>query len=156
MTIPIPNMTPKQQARFWAKVDVRGPDDCWPWMRGGSKGYGQLGIDGGVFYAHRIAMALDDRDPCGLFACHACDNPACCNPSHLFAGTHADNMADMIAKSRQDAPRGEAHGSAKLTEPDIRAIRADPRPNRVIAADYGVSHVNVHYIKRRKIWDQVA
>lgn len=156
MAKPIPELTPKQQARFWSRVDVRGPDDCWPWLRGGSKGYGQFGIASGAFYAHRIAMALYGRDPVELFACHTCDNRPCCNPAHLFAGNHADNMADMIAKSRQDAPQGETHGMAKLNDADIPAIRADPRTHRAIAADYGVSSVTVHHIKRRKTWRHVA
>ena len=156
MTRPIPELTDKQQARFWRNVDKRGPDDCWPWIGGlGSTGYGRFGIGNGVhFLSHRISMALDGRDPLELNACHHCDNRPCCNPAHLFAGTHLDNSVDKYAKGR--GVRGETQGLSKLTEDDVRAIRADPRKLVAIAADYGVSFSSISYIKLRKTWMHVA
>lgn len=165
-------MTAKDIARFLAKVDVRGPEDCWNWTASLSeKGYGQFGIRCSVFIASRVSMAIDGRDPLHLQACHRCDNPACVNPKHLFAGTMADNMRDRDAKSRRVAPNGDGHYSrlnpsllargeriatAKLTADVIPLIRADCRLQREIANDYGVSVDLVYKIKRRMLWAHVA
>lgn len=90
---------------FWSKVDRSGgPDACWPWtMARLPRGYGVLAYQQRQTYSHRVAYLLDsgfipDNVP---FVCHTCDNPPCCNPDHLWLGTHADNMADMVAKGRE-------------------------------------------------------
>lgn len=142
-------------ARFWERVDVRGPDECWPW-KGHARGRGGSGgmiFEGEPRYAHQIAFRLTN----GYWAPylrHSCDNPPCCNPAHLLEGTHDDNMADMVARGR--ASHGERHWFAKLTDADIRAIRADPRSNRKIAADYGIDPSLISGIKNRKTWRHVA
>lgn len=160
MIKPIPILSDSDKARFWAKVDVRGPDECWNWTVYTNKaGYGTFRIGGRVgamFLANRIAMALDGRDPGDLHALHTCDNPPCVNPAHLFAGTIADNAADRMAKGRNNAPKGERNGLAKLTDSDIRAIRTDPRFHHLIAPDYAVSRATIGHVKRRKIWRHVA
>lgn len=88
---------------------------------------------------------------------HECDNPECCNPRHLLLGTNDDNMADMVAKGRaaRRNQRGELNARARLTENDIRAIRADPRPNTHVAPDYGITHSMVSRIRLRKSWAHV-
>jgi hypothetical protein len=77
------------EERFWAKVDKSGgPSACWLWTASTNKGYGQLEIDGRPEGAHRIAYKLSIGPiPNGLSVCHSCDNPPCCNPSHLFLGS---------------------------------------------------------------------
>lgn len=155
MTKPIPELTPEQQARFWAKVDMRGPDGCWPWTASKYKnGYGQFGVGRQLATcAHRIAATLSGINVLGLVVMHSCDNPSCVNPSHLSAGTQRDNLADMRAKGRGSV--GETVGRGKLTASDIPIIRADPRLQWEIAADYGIAQTMVSMIKRRVSWAHV-
>lgn len=89
------------EERFWEKVQILGPDDCWEWTASlTTKGYGQLCKDGKTQRAHRVAYALFVKDPGELQVLHTCDNPPCCNPRHLFIGTTQDNTADMRTKGR--------------------------------------------------------
>ena len=86
--------------QFWARVDTSGgPDACWPWQGARlPRGYGKMT---GAGYAHRIAWELENGPvPAGMYVCHHCDNPPCCNPAHLFTGDAAANNADMDAKGR--------------------------------------------------------
>ena len=67
-----------------------------------SNGYGQISINDKTHLAHRVAFEQAHGPiPKGLVICHRCDNPSCCNPEHLFLGTHADNVADKVSKGRQ-------------------------------------------------------
>jgi DNA invertase Pin-like site-specific DNA recombinase len=83
---------------------------------------------------------------------HRCDVRHCVNPDHLFLGTQADNMADMVEKGRERHPVGIAHGRAKLTEQDVYIIRAAPGSQQAIADQYGVKQTTISSIKRRRIW----
>ena len=98
----IPEISPVDKERFLQRVDVRGPDECWPFKSRTSPGkHGVFWANGKSHGAHRIAYAVaygPIRD--GLFVCHHCDNPPCCNPSHLFLGSARDNARDAISKGR--------------------------------------------------------
>lgn len=147
--------------RFWSKVDKtpgHGPNgDCWPWI--GAllpDGYGHFRDGRKVRPAHVVSYEMENGPlPPGMNGLHSCDYRRCVNPGHIFAGTHQDNMNDMVAKGRGAAPKGEAHHDAKLTEDQVRAIRDDPRPNTVIAAELGVTKGAIWLIKARRNWRHV-
>jgi len=88
--------------RFWSRVEMSGPDDCWNWVAGKtSAGYGHLRAERRWFYAHRVSYQLTFGEiPDRAVICHRCDNPGCVNPSHLFAGSQLDNMEDRDRKGR--------------------------------------------------------
>ena len=151
-------------SRFWEKIDMHGPDDCWLWQAHcTAQGYGVIMVgsrkDGTrrTVRAHRLAYELAVGPIlAGLCVLHNCDNPTCVNPSHLYAGTQRDNMRDCYARGRQgERPRGENHGRAKLTDEDVLAIRTDSRTQVVISADYDIGPAEVGRIKRRKTWAHV-
>lgn len=98
------------QARFWAKVDRRGPDDCWEWLGGrGSTDntYGRASISHNVTRpAHQVAWEIRNGRPFpeGKVACHSCDNPICVNPAHIWPGSQAENLLDCRMKGRTNNP----------------------------------------------------
>ena len=148
-------------ARFWAKVNVAGPDDCWEWTASKTmKGYGQFGVYGGSPKgAHRVAWEMEVGPiPEGLFVCHHCDNPGCVNPAHLFVGSPSDNMRDCVTKGRHRSPNnmGAANGRAKLTNAQVLAIRADTRVQVAVAAEFGVCQQMVSRIRAEKSWGHLA
>lgn len=103
---------------FWSCVDRSGgPDSCWPWLRTRDKnGYGIYHVNGRPIRAPRFVLVYAERTMADLklWALHRCDNPPCCNPAHLFAGTAQDNMDDMWAKGR--GADGDRHWSHKYPD----------------------------------------
>lgn len=74
---------------------------CWLYTKLIMKGYGHINIKGIKVPAHRISYELHNGEiPSGLYICHKCDIRSCVNPSHLFTGTHLDNMRDMAEKNK--------------------------------------------------------
>lgn len=121
-------------------------------------GYIQLSSGGRRDLAHRMAWAeANGPIPPGMLVCHRCDNPPCCRPDHLFLGTPADNMADMVAKGRGRAQfgRGEEHPSAKLNADLVREIRgrlANGETQQSIADAYGVTLTAISAIALGRNW----
>lgn len=116
--------------RFWVKVRKASDNECWEWTAcvHTASGYGRIQIMKAgrwfVEYAHRVSWRLHYGEiPEGLCVCHHCDNPPCVNPHHLFLGAAVDNAADRDRKGRHNAPRGEQHYKAKLTEDQVIEIR---------------------------------
>jgi hypothetical protein len=148
------------ETRFWAKVDQRGPDECWPWAGAKTRpwGYGRININGKVEHANRVAYTLArGAIPADKIVCHSCDNPGCCNPNHLWLGTHRENAEDRDAKGRRRlAPqRGDDHPTRKLCSDDVRRIRASVRPNRELAEQYGVTTTQIRNILSGRHWRHV-
>lgn len=155
----VPEMTPEQIDRFWAKVNIGGPDECWEWTAGVTRnGYGQFNLKPRLFYARRIAFLLgQQKQPTGLLVCHKCDNRLCCNPSHLFLGTHSDNMSDCASKGRLNTTdrHGELHSRARLSEKDIHEIRKSDESQACLSARYGVCQAHISRIQLRKSWKHI-
>lgn len=148
----------RSEQRFWPRVDKRAPDECWQWKGIRNKGYGQLfvGIVDGKnvnMGAHRAAFALT-HDYLPLFVRHSCDNAACCNPGHLLAGNHRQNMDDVIARKRQ---AGARNGNAKLSDDDVKAIRSARNISNVaLGKKFGVTKQMISLIKCGKSWTHVS
>ena len=145
---------------FWQMVDMStGQDGCWPWTgpRSGA-GYGRFSYSGRRYPAHRIAYELlDGHIPAGLLVCHRCDNPPCYNPAHLFLGTMADNMADMVSKGRQN--KGERHHWAVYTEAQMSeslTMYRDGVSWADILARTGVSKCSVYFAARGRSWKHLT
>jgi carbonic anhydrase/acetyltransferase-like protein (isoleucine patch superfamily) len=122
-----------------------------PWN---ANGYGILNVIGVPMLAHRASyIRYRSEIPDGMFICHHCDVPACVNPDHLFVGSNSDNMRDMLSKGRRRPyRRGSAHQNSRLTEEDVRSIRASSENYTVLGRRYGVTKHNIYAIRSRKAW----
>ena len=142
--------------RFWAKVQIGGPDECWPWLGCKNRlGYGNVKWGASSQLAHRVAWMLWQGPIAdGLCVLHRCDNPPCCNPFHLWTGTRADNNRDREEKGRAAHPKGSKNGLAKLTESESREIFSlrGKATQRVLGARFGVSKHAVWLIHNGKTW----
>lgn len=160
--------------KFWSRVIVGPPDTCWMFLGGEmKKKYGQICFGNTTMTSHRFAYYLTHGElPEGMDICHHCDQPACVNPSHLYAGTRAENLRDMTVRNRrargdshgsrthpERVRRGEIHSASKLTEYQVKEIRRLYRPRvttvPMLAAQFGVSRGTVFAIIQRKTWAHV-
>lgn len=147
--------------RFWSKVDCSG--ECWLWIaHRKSTGYGQFTVrKGSYFTAHAVSYALSVAPvPPGAHVCHACDNPPCVRPDHLFVGTPRDNALDMFSKGRQGSRHpGVERANAILDDEAVREIRAtEPRYGylRDLSRKYCVSKKTIQKVRSLEKWGHVA
>ena len=129
------------------------PDECWPWTKGlDGRGYGKFKFGGKHYGAHRLAYETTKGTiPDGLHIMHSCDNPLCCSPAHVSAGTPRDNVHDMIQKGRQKhtGTPGVPSVARKLTAAQVAEIRADHSvPATLLADRFGVSQVTISACRR--------
>lgn len=151
-------------ARFWSKVRVLGPNDCWLWLgarllkRGG---YGQIRVKGRVLFAHRVSLELALGRPLVGWALHRCDATACVNPSHLYEGTPKQNAADAAGRIGKWDRRGTKNPAAKLTADNVTEIRrllvGAPRGTKtLLARRFGVTRTAIHLIAVGHNWPDAS
>jgi len=138
------------------RINKKGEDDCWEWM--GcilQSGYGQVRINYKKYRVHRfIYEKMCDIIPSGLLVLHTCNNPKCCNPNHLFLGTHQDNMDQMVKDGRKLS--GENSSRAKLNWKQVNEIRKKYIPykytQKQLGKEYGISEAECFLIINNKVW----
>lgn len=123
-------------------------------------GYHYIKRNGKRYAIHRYIYENHYGEiPDGLVIRHKCDNTSCINPEHLEVGSQAENVKDMMDRGRNVfiPKNGETNPGSILTENDIRDIRADKTTsNTDLAKKYGVSDVNIYYIRNYKTWKHVV
>ena len=160
-------MDNKTLTRFLSKINTAGPTmphmatPCWEWTGYlNLYGYGDFkfyGPEPRQVKSHRVMWEHFHGRPVpdGLFVLHECDNPACCRPDHLRAGTQSENMLDMHKRGRHNAP-------TRLTKKQADEIRqrhrglpraSDPADfQATLAAEYGVAQSTVSRIINNRLW----
>jgi len=152
------NFTPTDE-RIEALTDKNGPEHpvhgrCWQWLGNlhVRSNRARLVVNGKLWWTARyIWMKLNGEIPETARVLHKCDNPSCVNPEHLFLGTQADNVADMVAKGRNS--KGEA-GYHKLTSEEVRMIRALYKPRHkvrgalALARRFGVTRQTIQVVAK--------
>jgi HNH endonuclease len=143
---------PQRLARY---VDSSGGfDACWPWNGFRNKlGYGRAWYRGELHLSHRLAwINAFGPVPAGRIVCHACDNPPCCNPKHLYAGTDQTNSDDKAARGRSGDRRGAANGHAELSSQQVVALRSHPGTHAAAGRAFGISATHASRIRRHLAW----
>ena len=132
---------------------VKSPDKS----RGG---YGRIWFNNTSVSSHRFSwMIFKGEIPEGVEVCHSCDVKSCCNPDHLFLGTHLENIRDAYSKNLIPALKGERNGASKLTEDDVIEIRRsrseEKTTYKVLADRFSVDQSNIALIVKRKKWKHI-
>lgn len=143
-------------------------DNCWGWKGPVDQGgYPVMGCrrECGSDRGHRASWLIHKGPiPKGLHVCHACDNPICTNPKHLWIGTFKQNNDDKIRKGRANWVQpphkvGSQNGGSKLTEEQVKEIKillekglTSPK----IGRQYGVSKTTILRIKNGTHWKHIT
>ncbi len=148
------NLSSKLIESFWKRVQKT--DGCWEWPGPFSgSGYGYVYGDGTghSLLAHRVSYVIH-KGPIapGLHICHACDNPKCVNPEHLWAGTHEENHKDALIKGRKHS--SSIRSLVKLNAESVRRILAlgPTTPTVQLAEMFGVHRSTILDVLRGSIW----
>jgi len=139
--------------RFIEKCEI-SMEGCWTWSGAvNANGYASFWDGDKTETASRVAWRLFcGAIPDDLSVLHRCDNPRCVKPSHLFLGTHNDNMADKVLKGRAAKLAGELNPRAKLTAAAARAIRMSSESTSVLSQRHGINATTIQRIRAGKAW----
>lgn len=147
------------------RIEVRyvEKNGCWEWTGSlGARGYGRLKYKGKFYLAHRLShLVFNGPIIRGNLVCHHCDNPICINPSHIYSGTMADNVRDMVLRGRHGAMKpgvrsGEKNPNAKLSRSKAGVIRSKfsgGQSASSIAREYSVSQRTISDIVNGRSWN---
>lgn len=146
--------------RFCRKVHIPQDDSqCWEWQGArGHYGHGMFAPQGHIQrcmpahrwlyqYVHGVTL------PSNITINHKCDHPPCVNPAHLYAGTHQDNMRDMVVRNRQC--KGIRSPNAKLTREQVVSIRQSALSQRQLARLHGVNDMTIRKIREGRSYKDV-
>lgn len=150
--------------RFWRHVQKS--DGCWLWTAGTVRyGYGSLNFYERTTLAHRASWEIHfGAIPDGLYVLHHCDVPACVRPDHLYLGTQADNIRDMIERGRHGSKthpewssRGSDRYNALLDENKVKEIRRlnGSVSDCELARRFGVTYSTIRLVRIGKNWKHV-
>lgn len=141
---PIPEITASVILRLWQGIVLESQRECWPWKRYKDRGgYGMIQIDGEPWRVSRVLWKhWYGFDPGELEVCHNCNNPPCCNPNHLFCGSHSDNMQHAWDCGRR------VNLPTKLSNELIAEIRNSKESGTALAIKYGVCSQHVNLLRR--------
>lgn len=139
---------------FWTQIIPTTPGGCWLWQGYcNPKGYGKLYWKGRSVRAHRIAFELTYGPiPEGLFVCHSCDNPQCCNPEHLSVGTAQDNAYDAVTRRRLASQHGIQNSHTRLTQADVITIYESHEVQWRAGSRFGLQQAAVSKIRTGRRW----
>lgn len=149
------------EKRFWEKVKILSKNACWEWQAGKFHyGHGQFSLKRKNFKAHRISYILTKGSiPNGKCVLHKCDNPPCCNPSHLYVGTQKDNAQDRKKRGRQNSQKGSKHSQCIFDEKIVLKIRKSFSGKRgeygSIAKKYGVDRKTIFNLITKRSWNHI-
>jgi hypothetical protein len=135
----------KEQARGCVVCTSHKPENS---------GYTRISVKSSNEGLHRIIFFhLNPEVSKEMQVLHRCDNPPCCNPSHLTYGTNKDNAVDRENKGRGSQASGTTHYSSKLTATDIESIRSGTYrrgANKKLAERFNVDPSVISKIRNNK------
>lgn len=148
----------KHKANFWAKIIKREDSDCWDWSGFKDKnGYPRMVVNKNPLRGNRISYLIHFGflTP-GKLILHSCDNPSCCNPSHLSEGSPKDNTDDRERRGR--SAKGQKIKRSKLTEDqvkNIRDLRSKGASYSNLCDQFGVNITAVFSVVHHLTWKHV-
>ena len=142
--------------RFWSYVDIRGPNECWPWKKGRElSGYGKFNLGDKIERSHRISWMISNNQDLVNGDCimHKCDNAVCCNPNHLSKGDRCSNNHDAAIKGIH-----QKHYMRKISLDDADMIRSlyksGSETYKSLAEMFGISKAVVWKILTNKTYNR--